>query len=113
MKQGSGIGAAAGAIVSSLTSVACMACCLPLVGAIGLASASPFLQALRPWLLGLSVLLVGFGFWQHRRAKQCAMKGRILAQVLLWTAVVVVAGMILFPQEVSGIIADFLGGPSK
>lgn len=65
-----------------------------------------FFTTLRPWLLGLSVALIGLGFWQQRRAKQCAVRGRMIGTVLLWAAVVVVFGMILFPQEIAGIIAD-------
>ncbi len=112
MKQGTGISASLGAMVSSL---AALVCCLPLgfAGAIGAAGASAFIQGLQPWLLGLSVALLGLGFWQQHGAKQCAVKGRPLGRVLLWAAVVVVAGMILFPQEIAGFIADRVSGPSK
>ena len=110
MKQGSGISASLGAIVSSL---ATMVCCLPLAfaAAIGAAGASAFLLKFRPWFLGLSIVLLGIGFWQQRRARQCAVKGRIIGQILLWTAAVVVVGMILFPQQIAGFIADRLSGP--
>lgn len=110
MKQGSGISASLGAILSSL---ATMVCCLPLAfaAAIGAAGASAFLLKFRPWFLGLSILLLGVGFWQQRRARQCAVKGRIVGQVLLWSALVIVLGMILFPQQIAGFIADRLSGP--
>ena len=112
MKQGSGISASVGAIVSSL---ATMACCLPLAfaAAIGAAGASAFLLKFRPWFLGLSIVLLGIGFWQQRRARQCAVRGRIVGLFLLWTAVVVVVGMILFPQQIAGFLADRLSGPRK
>ena len=105
MKSGTGISASVGAIVSSLAS---LGCCLPLgfAAALGAGAASAFLTTLRPWLLGLSVALLGFGFWQQRRATQCAVKGRIVGQVLLVAAVAIVAGMILFPQQIAGFIAD-------
>ena len=110
MKQATGISASVGAIVSSLATIAC---CLPLAfaAAIGAAGASAVLARLRPWFLGLSIVLLGFGFWQQRRARQCAVKGRIVGQLLLWTAVIVVVGMILFPQQIAGFIADRLSGP--
>ena len=110
MKQGSGISASVGAILSSL---ATMVCCLPLAfaAAIGAAGASAFLLKFRPWFLVLSVVLLGIGFWQQRRAQQCAVRGRIFGMVLLWTAVVIVVGMILFPQQIAGFIADRLSGP--
>lgn len=112
MKQGSGISASVGAILSSLAS---LSCCLPLgfAAALGAGAASVLLTTLRPWLLGLSVILIGLGFWQQRRAKQCVVKGRIVGQVLLWSAVVVVLGMILFPQQIAGFLADHFSGPGN
>ena len=105
MKQVTGISASLAAIVSS---VATISCCLPIAfaGALGAGTASAFATTLRPWLLGLSVILLGFGFWQQHRSKQCAVRGRLVGNVLLWAAVVVVLGMILFPQEIAAVIAD-------
>ena len=105
MKQGTGVPASLAAIVSS---VATISCCLPIAfaGALGAGAASAFFTTLRPWLLGFSVALIGFGFWQQHRAKQCAVRGRLLGNVLLWAAVVVVLGMTLFPQEIAAVIAD-------
>jgi len=105
VKQGIGVSASLAAIVSS---VATISCCLPIAfaGALGAGAASAFATTLRLWLLGLSVVLLGFGFWQQRRAKQCDVRGRLVGNVLLWTAFVVVLGMILFPQEIAGVIAD-------
>lgn len=105
MKQGTGVAASLGAIISLLATISC---CLPVAfaGALGAGAASAFATTLRPWLLGLSVVLLGFGFWQQHRAKQCAVRGRLVGSVLLWAAVVVVLGMILFPQEIAAIIAD-------
>ena len=108
MKQGTGISASLGAILSS---VATISCCLPLgfAAALGAGTASAFFTMLRPWLLGVSIALIAFGFWQQHRAKQCAMRGRMLGSVLLWAAVAVVLSMILFPQEIATFIADHLG----
>ena len=71
------------------------------------------MQTFRPWLLGLSVALLGVGFWQQRRAKQCSAKRSYVSEVLLWAAVVMVVGMILFPQEIAGFIADRFQGTWK
>ena len=105
MKPGTGLSASFAAIISSL---ATMACCVPLgfAAAVGAASASAFLLRFRPWFLVLSIGLIGVGFWQQRRAKQCAMKGRLIGQMLLWTAVAIVLAMILFPQQIAGFLAD-------
>jgi hypothetical protein len=107
VKQGTGFSASVAAIVSSL---ATMACCVPLgfAAAIGTAGVSAFLLRFRSWFLVMSVALIGVGFWQQRRAKQCAVKGRIVGQLLLWTAVAIVLAMILFPQQIAGFLADHL-----
>jgi FtsH-binding integral membrane protein len=112
MKPGSGISASLGAILSSLATVGC---CLPLgfAGALGAAGASAFVQRLRPWLLGLSIVLLGIGFWQQRRARLCSVKRSYLSAVLFWTAVALVAGMIVFPQEIAGFIADHFSRAAK
>jgi hypothetical protein len=109
MKQGTGVSAS---LVAILSSVATISCCLPLgfAAALGASAASAFFTTLRPWLLGLSVVLLGLGFWQQHRAKQCSIRGRLIGNVLLWTALVVVVGMILFPQEIAAFIADRLSG---
>jgi hypothetical protein len=112
VKQGTGISASVGAILSSLAS---LSCCVPLgfAAALGAGAASALFTTLRPWLLGFSVVLIGFGFWQQRRATQCAVKGRVVGRVLLWSAVVVVLGMILFPQQIAGFLADRLDGAGR
>jgi FtsH-binding integral membrane protein len=109
---GSGMSASIGAIVGSL---ATMGCCLPLgfAAALGTAGASAFFQVTRPWLLGLSVALLCVGFWQQRKAKLCAAKRSYLSAVLWWSAVALVVGMILFPQEIAGFIADRFAGYPK
>ena len=105
MKSGTGLSASLAAIVSSL---ATMACCVPFgfAAAIGAAGASAFLLRFRPWFLVFSIALIGLGFWQQRRAKQCAVRGRLIGQMLLWTAVAIVLAMILFPQQIAGFLAD-------
>jgi hypothetical protein len=57
--------------------------------------------------------MLGLGFWQQHHAKQCAIRGRFLGNVLLWVAVIVVFGMILFPQQIAGFIADRFYGTAK
>jgi hypothetical protein len=105
MKQAPTVSAAMGAMASALAS---LSCCLPLgfAAALGAGAASAFLTTLRPWLLGLSVALLGVGFWQQRRARQCPAKGGRLGELLLWLAVAVVLAMMLLPQQIAGLIAD-------
>lgn len=105
MKQGMLISASLAAILSSFLT---MACCFPVgfAAALGAGAASAFFTRLRLWFLGLSIVLIGLVFWQQHRAKKCAIQGRWLGNVFLWAAVVVVAGMIFFPQQVAGLFAN-------
>jgi hypothetical protein len=105
VKQGMRISTSLAAVLSSFLT---MACCFPLgfAAALGAGAASAFFTTLRLWFLGLSIALIGLGFWQQHRAKQCAVRGRWLGNVFLWVAVIVVAGMIFFPQQVAGLLAN-------
>jgi hypothetical protein len=112
VKQGTGILPSLGAILSSIATISC---CLPLgfAAALGAGAASIFFTTVRPWLLALSIALIAFGFWQQQRAKQCAVRGKVVGSVLLWAAVALVLIMILFPQEIAAFIADHLEGAWK
>ena len=98
--------APAAAILAALSA---LACCLPfgLVGALGLATVSVWIAPLRPWLLGVSVLLLALGFWQiYRRGNQCNARRSRVSVAVLWLAVVVVLLVTVFPQ----LIANWLAG---
>src|SRR6266545_3014847 len=79
--MGTGFHLKRGTILSPLTailsSIAAMSCCLPVgtfLAAAGLAGTSAFMDSARPYFLGLSLLLLGFGFWQTYGAKSCPAK---------------------------------------
>lgn len=90
------------------SSVATLGCCVPLgfAAALGAGATSAFWTAMRPWLLAVSVLMLGVGFWQQRRATQCSLSSRWISNVLLWGAVAVWLGVTLFPQEIAGFLAN-------
>ena len=95
-------------LLAILSSAATIGCCLPIgfAAALGVSAASVFFTTLRSWLLAFSVALIGLGFWQQHRAKQCAVRHRWIGTVVLWTAVIEVVGMTLFPQQIAAFIAD-------
>jgi len=99
-------------LLAILSSAAAIGCCLPIgfAAAIGMSAVSVFSTTLRSWLLVFSVALIGLGFWQQHRAKQCAVRRRWIGTVILWAAVVEVVGMTLFPQQIAAFIADKLSG---
>ena len=108
-----------GAIAAGLSAVgsvlAALTCCLPVlpfVLAAGAASSASFLAryigVLRPYLLGLSVLLIAHGFYQSRRATRCNCKPSVLSQVVLWLSALIVAIAILLPQVFADLVERLL-----
>ena len=101
-----------GTILASMGSlasaIAASSCCLPLlpfIGAAGFAGGSALFATLRPYLLGASVLLIGFAFYQSHRTRQCNCRPSKLSTVVLWFSAVTVAVMIFFPQAVAALRA--------
>lgn len=91
--------------------IAASSCCLPILpfmAAAGFAGGSAFLSAARPYLLGISVLFIAYGFFQARRAKQCERKPGTVALLLLWISTVFVAISIFLPQMMANAAADLL-----
>ncbi len=108
-----------GALAAALSAVgsvlAALTCCLPVlpfVLAAGTASSAAFLSsyvsALRPYLLGVSVLFIALGFYQSRRASQCNCKPSVLSQVVLWLSALIVAISILLPQAFADLVERLL-----
>jgi hypothetical protein len=101
-------GASVGAVLASLLT---LGCCLPLpfLGAAGIAGVSIFLAGARPWLLGLSVVLLGAGFFQVYRGMRCRARQSKTAIVCLGVATLIVVLLFLFPQAIASVLAD-IGG---
>jgi hypothetical protein len=102
-------GASLGAMLTSLLT---LGCCLPLpfLGAAGIAGASVLLAGARPWLLGLSVVLLGLGFFQVYRGMRCRVRQSKTSIAFLCLATIVVVLLLLFPQIIAGVLADVSGG---
>ena len=105
--------AAPAAAIASI--VASLGCCLPFgyLAAAGMAGAGAVMESLRPWLLGLSVVFLIWGFVEQRRGARCGTRPGIANIILLFAAAVVVAAMLLFPQFVAGILANSLSWKIK
>jgi hypothetical protein len=104
--------AALSAVGSVLAAATCCLPVLPFVLAAGTAGTATFLSsfigALRPYLLGLSVVFIAFGFYQSRRASQCNCKPSVLSQVVLWLSALIVVVSILLPQAFADLIERLL-----
>lgn len=107
------------AIIASLGAlasvIAASSCCLPLLPflfAAGTATMSAFLTTARPYLIAVSLLLIGFAFYKSWRAKQCNCKPGRTSTFLLWFSAIVVLVFIFFPQVVANLLANLLAGRS-
>lgn len=104
--------AAISAVGSVLAAATCCLPVLPFVLAAGTAGSaaflSSFMSALRPYLLGASVLFIAFGFYQSRRASQCNCKPSVLNQVILWLSALIVAISIFLPQAFADLVERLL-----
>lgn len=96
-------GAPAAAIVTALST---LACCLPLgfLGAAGLAGLSLWAREYSRWLLVASIGFLLLGATQLYFRKSCVRRSKT-SLVLFWTAVVVVALVLFFPQILASLIA--------
>lgn len=108
-----------GAIFASLGAlasvIAASSCCLPLLPflfAAGTAGVSAFVGRARPYLLIVSMLLIGFAFYKSWRAKQCNCKPSRISTFLLWFSAIVVFLFIFFPQVIANFLANLLAGRS-
>ena|SRR5205809_901387 len=95
-------------VAAAVSAIATLACCLPLgiAGAVGALGLSVALAALRPWLIGLAVILLGFGSWQLYRGQRSCQRRSRLSFVLFGLSAAVVLAVIVFPQKLAEIMAS-------
>jgi hypothetical protein len=93
-------------LAAALSALATLACCLPLgiAGAVGALGMSIALEGLRPWLIGLAVILLSVSAVQMYRGRSCQRRSRLSLLMFGLSAVVVLAVMI-FPQRLAELIA--------
>ncbi len=94
-------------VAAAMSALATLACCLPLgiAGAVGALGLSVALERLRPWLIGLAVILLGVSFFQmYRGRKSCQRRSR-LSLVLFGLSAAVVLAVIVFPQKLAELMA--------
>lgn len=100
----------AAGISAIVSAFAALSCCLPLgfLAALGLTGTSFFLHSYQPWLLGLSVVFLGIGFFQHYKGGRCNAKRNRFIELMLWGSAILVLVMIFFPEIIAGLIANVM-----
>jgi hypothetical protein len=97
-------------IAAALTALSTLLCCLPVgfAAAGAAASLSIVIAPYQSWLIGASIVLLGVGVVQLRHAQRtCATRGSASLIILAVSATVVVL-VVLFPQLLAGVVADWL-----
>ena len=102
----------AGAVLAALGASLC--CILPVAVAVlgvGSAALGVELESLRPWLAGLTFLLLGFAFYRAYRPVECSPgeacavpASRRRTRVVLWIAALVALALMAFPYYVSWLV---------
>lgn len=94
-------------VAAALSALATLACCFPLgiAGAVGALGLSVALASLRPWLIGVAVILLGLGSWQLYRGQRSCQRRSRLSLILFGLSAVVVLGVIIFPQKLAELMA--------
>lgn len=90
-------------IAAAVSALATLACCLPLgiAGAVGALGLSVALASLRPWLLGLSGVLLAVGSIQLYRGQRTCRRRSRFSLILFGISAAVVVGVLAFPQKVA------------
>jgi hypothetical protein len=94
-------------VAAAMSALASLACCLPLgiAGAAGALGLSVALERLRPWLISLAVILLGFSAFQmYRGQKRCQRRSR-LSLICFGLCAAVVLAVIIFPQILAELLA--------
>src|SRR5215472_14678151 len=100
----------AASLAAILSAIGSLACCLPLaiLAAFGAVGASAIFAVLRPWFLAASAALLVIGFVQlYRGGKSCRRRNTAIV-VVFWIAVAIFLAMLLFPQQIAGLLAGHL-----
>ena len=97
-------------VAAALTGLATLACCLPMGFAAAAVSAglSTVVAADQPWFLGGSVALLVVGMVQLRQAQSTCARRPYSSLIVFSVSAVVVALVVVFPQVIAGILADWL-----
>jgi hypothetical protein len=97
-------------VAAALSALATLACCLPIAFAAGTATATLAMVAgtYRWSFLGASVVLLAIGAAQLVQARRaCKPRGSTSIVILTFSAAVVLL-VVLFPQVIAGLLADWM-----
>ena len=97
-------------IAAALSSLATLVCCLPMgfAAAAATASLSIVVATYQRWFLGASVILLVVGMVQLQRVQRTCATRPYGSIIVFGVSAVIVQLVVLFPQVVAGIVADWM-----
>lgn len=97
-------------VMAAVTSLATIACCLPVgfAAAAVTASLSMTVAAHQPWLLGASVLLLLIGGVQLRQTQRRCGTRSYSSLIVFGLSALIVVLVVVFPQVLAGLFADWM-----
>ena len=97
-------------VMAAATSLATIACCLPMgfAAAAMTASLSMAVAAYQPWFLGASVVLLLVGGAQLRQVQRACGTRAYSSLIVFGISAVIVLLVVLFPDVIAGLLADWL-----
>ena len=97
-------------IAAAFTSLATLVCCLPMgfAAAAATASLSMVVATYQRWFVGASVVLLIVGMVQLQRVQRTCATRPYGSIVVFGVSAVIVLLVILFPQVVAGLVADWM-----
>ena len=97
-------------IAAAFTSLATLVCCLPMgfAAAAATASLSMVVATYQRWFLGASVVLLIVGMVQFQRVQRTCATRPYGSIVVFGVSAVIVLLVVLFPQVVAGLVADWM-----
>jgi hypothetical protein len=97
-------------IAAALTSLATLVCCLPVgfAAAAATASLSIVVASYQRWFLGASVILLLTGMVQLWNVQRTCIRRPYSSFAVFAVSAVIVLLVVLFPQVVAGIVADWM-----
>ena len=97
-------------VMAAVTSLATIACCLPMgfAAAALTASLSIAVAAYQPWFLGTSLLLLLVGGVQLRQTQRACGRRLSSSLIIFSVSAIIVVLVVLFPQVIAGLLADWM-----
>jgi hypothetical protein len=98
-------------LAAAIGALAAFACCVPigLVSAFGILTVSSLFAPMQRWFLPAATVLLAIAALQLWRGQRtCRTRGRRFSLVVFSLSATVVLAVLLFPQVVAGLFADYL-----